>query len=160
MKIALTHISLIIFCSPHVQLESLTSKMGSMRDQMEIFKDVDKLRDLSDDSRRYLLDLKSQYSKRRDAIKRLVLPLSSGYERLKNSLLESETGKTLESLEQKLRHYEQNIHHLREFIETKSRETDFRALKDQCGRLLDEINAAVIKETESSIASYQTTSGY
>lgn len=143
-----------------LELENLTTKMASMKDQMEIFKDVENLRDLSDSSRRYLLDLKQQYLRRRDAVKRLVGPLSSSYDRLKNGLLESETGKTLESLEQKLRHYEQNIHHLREFIETKSRETDFRALKDQCGRLLDEINVAVIKKTDSDIGSYQTNSGY
>ena len=143
-----------------LELENLTTKMSSMKDQMEIFKDVENLRDLSDSSRRYLLDLKQQYLRRRDAVKRLIGPLSSSYDRLKNGLLESETGKTLESLEQKLRHYEQNIHHLREFIETKSRETDFRALKDQCGRLLDEINVAVIKKTDSDIGSYQTNSGY
>jgi intraflagellar transport protein 74 len=143
-----------------LELTNLTTKMSSMKDQMEIFKDVENLRDLSDSSRRYLLDLKQQYLRRRDAVKRLLGPLSSSYDRLKNSLLESETGKTLESLEQKLRHYEQNIHHLREFIETKSRETDFRALKDQCGRLLDEINSAVIKKTDSDIGSYQTNSGY
>ena len=143
-----------------LELENLTTKMSSMKDQMETFKDVENLRDLSDSSRRYLLDLKQQYLRRRDAVKRLLGPLSSSYDRLKNGLLESETGKTLESLEQKLRHYEQNIHHLREFIETKSRETDFRALKDQCGRLLEEINAAVIKKTDSDIGSYQTNSGY
>jgi len=143
-----------------LELENLTNKMGSMKDQMEIFKNVENLRDLSDSSRRYLLDLKQQYLRRRDAVKRLIGPLSSSYDRLKNGLLESETGKTLESLEQKLRHYEQNIHHLREFIETKSRETDFRALKDQCGRLLEEINIAVIKKTDSDIGSYQTNSGY
>jgi intraflagellar transport protein 74 len=143
-----------------LELNNLTVKMASMKDQMLVFKDVENLRDLSDSSRRYLLDLKQQYLRRRDAVKRLLGPLSSSYDRLKNGLLESETGKTLESLEQKLRHYEQNIHHLREFIETKSRETDFRALKDQCGRLLDEINAAVIKKTDSDIGSYQTNSGY
>jgi hypothetical protein len=32
----------------------------------------------------------------------------------------------LESLEQKLRHYEQNIFSMKEFIETKMRETDFQ----------------------------------
>ena len=56
-----------------------------MREQMEIFKDVDPLRDLSDGSRRYLLDLKQQYLRRRDAVKRLLGPLSSAYDRLKNS---------------------------------------------------------------------------
>eukprot|EP00947_MAST-08B_sp_MAST-8B-sp1_P004660 g4660.t1 len=44
-----------------------------------------------------------------------------------------------------MRHYELQIFQLHEFVQTKLMQTDFRALKDECGRLVNEVNQAVIK---------------
>ena len=55
--------------------------------------------------------------------------------------MENETAKVLQNLEQKLRHHEQNIFHLQEFIELKGRETDFQSQKEDCGRIIDDLNA-------------------
>lgn len=134
-----------------IELKSLTSKIESMKEQMVIFKDVDALRDASERTRRFLSDAKQQYQRRRDSVKKQVQLVHSAHDRLKSDLARNETAKTLEGLEQKLRHYEQNIFHLHEYIETKSRETDFRALKEDCGRLYDEINEFVIREADRTI---------
>ena len=143
-----------------LELGSLKKKMVSMKEQMVIFKDVDNLRDLADDTRRELQTAKKDYLKRRDQVKRQVSQVSSEYERLKKELQRSDTAKSLKGLDEKMRHYEQNIFQLREFIEMKSRETDFRALRDECGRLLDELNAFVIQNADQGIGMREQISGY
>ena len=143
-----------------LELNSLSAKMVSMKEQMVIFKDVDALRDAADDTRRMLQTAKKDYLKRRDQVKRQLSQVSSEYEEQKKELSRSDTAKSLKGLDEKMRHYEQNIFQLREFIETKSRETDFRALRDECGRLLDELNAFVIKEADTAISMPAQLSGY
>ena len=76
---------------------------------MVIFKDVDALSDASERTRRFLSDAKQQYQRRRDSVKKQVQLVHSAHDRLKSDLARNETAKTLEGLEQKLRHYEQNI---------------------------------------------------
>ena len=143
-----------------LELGSLRKKMVSMKEQMVIFKDVDALRDAADDTRRQLQTAKKEYLKRRDQVKRQLSQASSEYERSKKELQRSDTGKTLKGFDEKMRHYEQNIFQLREYIETKSRETDFRALRDDCGRLLDELNSFVIQNADQAIGMREQISGY
>jgi hypothetical protein len=46
----------------------------------------------------------------------------------------------LDSLEQKLRHYEQSIFQMKEYIESKMRETDYQGIKDECLRFTAQLN--------------------
>ena len=54
--------------------------------------------------------------------------LSSAYDAKKKSLSGHETTNVLDSLEQKLKHYEQSTFGMKEYIETKMRETDFQGM--------------------------------
>lgn len=47
---------------------------------------------------------------------------------------------TLEALEQKLRHYEQNIFHLNEFIDSKEAETDYSGVYEEVSKQVADVN--------------------
>ena len=106
------------------------------------------LRDVSEQTSRDLQDHIDGFRRRKDAVKRQVAQLSSKYDQKKAALVDNDTAKQLENLEQKMRHYEQNIFQLSEFVQTKMMQTDFRALKDECGRLVGDVNVAVIQKTQ------------
>ena len=90
-----------------MELKSLSEKTDSMSSEMVEFNNIDGLRVAADQTRTTLARTKQQYLRRRDSVKSQVSLLSGKYERLKASLAEDETAKTLDALEQKLRHYEQ-----------------------------------------------------
>ena len=47
---------------------------------------------------------------------------------------------TLEALEQKLKHHEQNIYHLRDFIDSKEAETDYSMVYEEVSKQVADIN--------------------
>lgn len=143
-----------------LELGSLQKKMVSMKDQMETFKDVQALRDAAENTRNYLLAEKNKYAKRRDSMKRQTNAVSKELEKTKSAMKNSSKFRALKGVDDKMRHYEQNIFQLKEFIETKGRETDFRALRDDCGRLLDELNAIVIADADKALSTRTQISGY
>ncbi len=143
-----------------LELGSLQKKMVSMKDQMEIFKDVQALRDAAEDTRNYLVAEKNNYAKRRDSMRRQTSSVSKRLEKIKSEKKESSKFRSLKGMDDKMRHYEQNIFQLKEFIETKGRETDFRSLRDDCGRLLDELNAVVIADADKALSLRTQISGY
>jgi intraflagellar transport protein 74 len=91
--------------------------------------------------------MKRGYVGRSDAIKQQVNMVSAQYEQKKRNLAENDTARDMETLENKLRHYEQNIFHLREFIAAKEHDTNYLALKDDCNRMIDDLNRRTIKTT-------------
>ncbi|CAB4038278.1 intraflagellar transport 74 homolog isoform X1, partial [Paramuricea clavata] len=81
---------------------------------------------------------------RRETLKGRVGDMSAKYEALKNKLNENETYSQLANLERKWQHHEQNNFVMKEFIATKSVESDYRPLKEKVTSQLDEINKIVI----------------
>jgi len=59
---------------------------------------------------------------------------------VKAQLAASESAGTLEALEGKLRFYEQNIFHLKDFIEAKEAETDYGMVYDTVSQQVAELN--------------------
>merc|ERR1711988_329729 len=124
-------------------------KIESMLGEMGTFAEIDDLRKQASHSKEHLHRMKGKYIRRRDSIKQQVQLLSTKYEQKKNALVENDTAKSMEALEQKLRHYEQNIFHLREYIQTKEHETDFQKMKEDCSRMLDDLNQRVIQQQQT-----------
>lgn len=123
-----------------VELTSLNEKIETMAGEMHQFGEIAGLRTAADRTRKQLQGAKRGYVSRRDAIKQQVNMVTNAYEQKKSSLAENDTARAMEALENKLRHYEQSIFHLREFIETKEHETNYLALKDDCNRMIDDLN--------------------
>lgn len=143
-----------------LELGSLQKKMVSMKEQMEIFKDVQGLRDAADDTRDHLVKEKNKYAKRRDSMKRQTNAVSKQLERTKSSLKDSSKFRSLKGLDDKMIHYEQNIFQLKEFIETKGRETNYNESRAECGRLMDELNTLVIANADKALSTRTQISGY
>jgi intraflagellar transport protein 74 len=75
-----------------------------------------------------------------------VQSLSVEHESLKKALNANDHAREIDDTEKRLKHYERSIFELREFVETKSRETDFEAVKGNCLKILDQINTSLIKK--------------
>lgn len=130
------------------ELTTLRESMSRMRGEMEDFKDLDRIRREFDATQSKLSDLKSGYVKRRDTMRQQVQSLSIEHESLKKALGANEVAREIDDTEKRLKHYERSIFELREFVETKSRETDYEAVKATCLRLTDALNANAIRKAQ------------
>lgn len=129
----------------HIELASLDNKMGVMRSDMDAFTDLDGLRHRAATTMSSLSRLLKEYQSRKETIRMQVNQLTARYEELKSQINGSEAHKTLSALEAKLKTYAQTIFHLQEYVETKSRQTDYQQLKEACAELVGKLNAHVTK---------------
>lgn len=127
-----------------MELGQLNEKMSTMKGDIGQFDDIEGLRARASFTKDELEKLREKYTSRKSAIKQQVGVLSALVEGEKKAKKVNETAKNLESLEQKLRHYEQNIFSLKEFIATKGKETDFESLKETCSQLVTKLNVQAI----------------
>jgi intraflagellar transport protein 74 len=131
-----------------LELSSLLQKMDTMTADMAEFGKLDSLQEVHAQTKQHLLRLKKQYIGRRDAMRQQVTALSTQLENLVQETAAHETAKNLDALEQKLRHHEQNIFHLKEYIDSKSREVDYEHLKQDCFRTLQELNTLHVTQQQ------------
>jgi intraflagellar transport protein 74 len=127
-----------------VELAQLSEKITGMNEGMKSFEDIEGLRSRATFTKDELEKLREKYISRRAAIKQQVVGLSAQVEANKKALTINETSKNLGSLEQKLRHYEQNIYSLKEYIETKGRETDFESVKGDVMKMVEQLNKKAV----------------
>jgi intraflagellar transport protein 74 len=130
------------------ELTNLREAMSKMRSEMEDFQDLDRLRREFQTTKAFLMDMKTSYLKRRDTMRQQLQSVSNEYESLKKQLNSHEIGRELDDTEKRLKHYERSIFELREFVETKTRETDFEHVKTLCLKLSDQLNQNVMKECQ------------
>lgn len=114
------------------ELSSLKEAIERMRTEMQEYSDVDGLRQRYDRTQRQLNELKKNYAKRRDTMRLQVQSVSADNEQLKRALALSETHREMEDTEKRLKQYERTIFELKEFVEVKSRETNYEPLKANC----------------------------
>merc|ERR1719231_188933 len=131
-----------------VELTSLREKIDTMRIEMDQFQKVGDLKEQASVTRKKLLEFKEGYKNRFYNAQEQVGVVQAQHDALKRQLDGDETNKAMAALTQKLRHYEQNIFHLREFIKAKEHETDYATVKDDCVRMLEDLNQKVIKNTQ------------
>jgi len=125
------------------ELVSLKSKMEGMGEEMMQFGEVQSLRGEAERTRQQLTGMKRGYQKRCENMKVQVHQLSAQHETKKSLLADNEHATAMGNLEAKMRHYEQNIFGLREFIAAKEHETHYQQLKDECNVLLGSLNEKV-----------------
>ena len=122
--------------------------MSRMLADIEEFKDIGGLRKRFETTQQLLQEQRRSYVKRRDAMRQQVQALSAEHENVKRALNNNETAKDLDDMEKRLRHYERTIFELNEFVETKTRETDFEVLKGDCLKMIDSLNKMAIKSSQ------------
>jgi intraflagellar transport protein 74 len=132
------------------ELASLKENVARMRSEMVAFQDVQGLKKSFDATQLKLQNMKHSYIKRRDAMRVQVQGLSMEHESLKKILTSHEIATEIEDTEKRLKQMERTIFELREFVETKSRETDYELVKGNCLRMLDTLNTLATKKCQSS----------
>jgi len=118
------------------ELTMLRESMARMESEMRDFEDLQGLRRAFENTQAMLVEQKQSYVKRRDAMRQQVQAASVEHEAAKRALSNHDTARELDDTEKRLKHYERSIFELREFVEIKSRETDFEAVKASCLKVL------------------------
>ncbi|PFX19842.1 Intraflagellar transport protein 74-like [Stylophora pistillata] len=128
--------------SEHTRLQMDLEKVEQ---ELETFSDLDALTDQSEEKKTRLYKEKKTLSARKETFKKHVQSLSSFYDATKSKLMENETHSQLGNLERKWQHHEQNNFVMKEFIATKSLESDYRPLKQNVSEQLEDINKLLIQ---------------
>ena len=131
------------------EIAGLKDAMIRMNAEVKEFSNVDAVNRKFDRTQRELQELRKSYVKRRDSIRQQIQGISAESESLKKQLASNDTDKELEETEKRLKHYERTIFDVREFIESKSRETDYELVRGTCLRMTDSINAACVQASQT-----------
>lgn len=135
------------------EIFNLRQSMSKMREEMELFKDLDGLRRGFDATQVKLSELKQTYIKRKETMRQQIQSVSLEHETLKKNLNANDVARELDETEKRLKHYERSIFELKDFVDVKSRETDYDAVKASCVRLVDVMNSVCLKTCNSSFGS-------
>jgi len=125
------------------ELKSLHQKMTSMRGEVTVFEDIDSMHQEASECKTYLEKQLDSYTRRAKTTKEQVKALHVQYEGLKKKLEGNDTHTRLDGLEKKLRNYAQNTFQLQEFVEVKSRQTDYDTLKGNSLAMVTQLNSRI-----------------
>jgi intraflagellar transport protein 74 len=130
------------------ELAGLKADMRRMSEEIEVFKDVNGMRREFEKTQQYLQEQKRVYVKRRDSMRQQVQALSVEHEGDKKALASHDIARELDDTEKRLKHYERAIFEIKEFVESKARESDFELIKSDCLKKLDLLNSLVVKASQ------------
>jgi len=122
------------------ELQTLSEKRSQMTEELPKFSNIEQLKKDAETTRERLNKRKQRLDVHRKVLKQQVLVLGKDFDDVKAQLAASESAGTLEALEGKLRFYEQNIFHLKDFIEAKEAETDYGMVYDTVSQQVAELN--------------------
>ncbi|KAM5260919.1 intraflagellar transport protein 74 homolog isoform 2-T3 [Hipposideros larvatus] len=122
---------------------SLKNKIKQMITDLETFNDLPALKSSGEEKKKKLHQEKTVLSTRRNAFKKIMEKLNIEYETLKTQLQENETHSQLTNLERKWQHHEQNNFVMKEFIATKSQESDYQLIMNNVTKQIAEYNKSI-----------------
>ncbi|XP_044283612.1 intraflagellar transport protein 74 homolog isoform X2 [Varanus komodoensis] len=132
------------------ELSSLKEKIEQMTKDLELFNNLPALKAAGEEKKKKLQEEKETLTKRRDTFKKIMEQLNREYEDLKLQLQENETHSQLTNLERKWQHHEQNNFVMKEFIATKSQESDYRPIRKNVTKQIAEYNKTLIEAIQNS----------
>lgn len=130
----------------NTELAMLKEKTATMEKELEIYSDLSSLKEEAEKKRRKLMDDRVSLQRRRDTFKKTMQQLTSKYEGMKAQLNENETFVQLGNLEKKWQHHEQNNFVMKEFINTKTMECDYRAISKRVSSVISDFNTILQKQ--------------
>uniref|UniRef100_A0A672GXY5 Intraflagellar transport 74 n=1 Tax=Salarias fasciatus TaxID=181472 RepID=A0A672GXY5_SALFA len=128
------------------ELNSLKERVGAMEAELLTYRDLDALRLASEHKKQ---EDRASLTRRRDAFEQLQDEMNRRYEALKAMLQDNETHAQLVNLERKWQHLEQNNFVMKEFIASKSQESDFASVAQRVERQVAEFNQLLIQALSS-----------
>ncbi len=135
------------------ELNNLRENIIKMKNEIDELSDLDRLRKDFNDIKLHLSELKTSYIKRRDTMRQQIQSITVEHESLKKQLNSNDIIKELDETEKRLKHAERNIFDLKEFVDVKSRETDYEHIKVICLKLSNTLNDLNIKSI-SNVSGY------
>ncbi|NXA01567.1 IFT74 protein, partial [Nesospiza acunhae] len=131
------------------ELASLKDKIEQTKSELEIYNNLPALKASGEEKKKKLEDDKVKLTKHSRAFKKIMEHLNTEYETLKKELQENETHSQLTNLERKWQHHEQNNFMMKEFIATKSQESDYQPIMKNSRKLVKEYNKALIEALQN-----------
>ncbi|XP_025934483.1 intraflagellar transport protein 74 homolog isoform X2 [Apteryx rowi] len=132
------------------ELASLKDKIEQTKKDLEIYNNLPALKAAGEEKKKKLQDDKEKLTKRSRSFKKIMEHLNTEYETLKRQLQENETHSQLTNLERKWQHHEQNNFMMKEFIATKSQESDYQPVMKSVRKLITEYNKALIESLQNT----------
>ncbi|XP_053061000.1 intraflagellar transport protein 74 homolog isoform X2 [Acinonyx jubatus] len=128
---------------------SLKSKIKQMTADLETYNDLPALKSSGEEKKKKLHQERTVLTTRRNAFKKITEKLNVEYEMLKTQLQENETHSQLTNLERKWQHHEQNNFVMKEFIATKSQESDYQSIMKTVTKQIAEYNKNLVDALHS-----------
>ncbi|XP_027736810.1 intraflagellar transport protein 74 homolog isoform X2 [Empidonax traillii] len=132
------------------ELASLKDKIEQTKAELEVYSNLPALKASGEEKEKKLQDDKEKLTKRSRSFKKIMEHLNAEYETLKRELQENETHSQLTNLERKWQHHEQNNFMMKEFIATKSQESDYQPIMKNVRKLVKEYNKALIEALQNT----------
>ncbi|NXI45161.1 IFT74 protein, partial [Galbula dea] len=131
------------------ELASLKEKIEQTKTELEVYNNLPALKASGEEKKKRLQEDKEKLTKRSHAFKKIMELLNTEYEMLKKELQENETHSQLTNLERKWQHHEQNNFMMKEFIATKSQESDYQPIMKNVRKLVTDYNKALIEALQN-----------
>ncbi|XP_075682570.1 intraflagellar transport protein 74 homolog [Rhinoderma darwinii] len=132
------------------EMTSLKEKNQQMSEGLKTYSDLDALRASADEKKKKLHEDKIILTKRRDTFKKTMAQVNSENEKLKSQLQDNETHSQLTNLERKWQQHEQNNFVMKEFIASKSQESDYKQVTKNVTKQIAEYNKTLIEGLQNS----------
>jgi len=127
------------------ELEQLETKLQKMTADEATYDDLPKLRTDADESAAVAMRRKEVALGSIDQLKQKAAKCKKVHDDLKKQLANDDVAVALEELEAKMRHHEQTVYVLTEYIETKGAESHFEGLAEECHHMMQQINQEAIR---------------
>ncbi|KAK5850001.1 hypothetical protein PBY51_014290 [Eleginops maclovinus] len=132
------------------ELSSLKERVSTMETELVTYRDLDNLRHTGEEKKKRLQEERVSLTQRRDSFKQLLEEMNQTYEALKTKLQENETHAQLANLERKWQHLEQNNFVMKEFIASKSQESDYASVAKNVSQQVAEYNKSLIDSLQNN----------
>ncbi|KAK2886278.1 intraflagellar transport protein 74 homolog isoform X1 [Channa argus] len=126
------------------ELSTLKERVSIMDSALQTYRDLNTLKRTAEEKKQRLQEDQVSLTQRQDSFKLLLEEMNQKYEALKTKLLENETHAQLANLERKWQHLEQNNFVMKEFIASKSQESDYASVAKNVSQQVAEYNKSVI----------------
>ncbi|XP_061877539.1 intraflagellar transport protein 74 homolog [Entelurus aequoreus] len=131
------------------ELNTLKEHVGQMESELLTYSDLDTLRHTAEDRKKRLQEERISLTQHRDSFRQLLEEMNHKYEALKTKLEENETHAQLANLERKWQHLEQNNFVMKEFIASKSQESDFASVAKNVYQQVSDYNKCLIDSLQN-----------
>uniref|UniRef100_A0A3Q3E067 Intraflagellar transport 74 n=1 Tax=Hippocampus comes TaxID=109280 RepID=A0A3Q3E067_HIPCM len=131
------------------ELSTLKENVKQMESELLTYRDLETLRHTADERKTRLQEERVALIQRRDSFRQLLEEMSHKYEALRTKLEENETHAQLANLERKWQHLEQNNFVMKEFIASKSQESDFASVSKEVYERVADYNKSLIDSLQN-----------